>query len=410
MLIFLNLITFLFVLSIPTMSYVSPLNYVVILLGFILGVVFLVTVLLGRYPITVPREFVIYLIWLSVCVASSIAAKDIDLTLAKLLTLCQIAVMFLILFNVCLWNKNIAVVLYPFFLAVIVNIPIALYQYHTGHIERPVGLTHNANMLGLLMVLGLFAISFFYLTETYQKKVMRIFKYTLFPLFFLISYVALLSGSKKALGGVGFGVLGFIYAYSTKIRSRFLKFTWIPILGIILAVFLVNVLSQSLVEHRFETALDFFKEKGYKSSFTYDSTSLRYAYTIAGLKMFKENPILGVGLNNFSKNVKKYSPMLGIHKTYAHNNYVEILACTGLLGFVTYFSMYLSIILRICQNLKNRADLETRRYQALLLLVFGFLLFFDAGAVTYYGKIPWIWFSIIISANYQGNEINRQHN
>ncbi len=410
MLIFLNLITFLFVLSIPTISFMPMLNNVVILLGFLLGLVFLVTTCLSRYTISVPREFIIYIIWLFICLASSIMANDLNLTLSKLLTLLQIGLMFLILFNVCLWNKNISVPLYAFLLAAILNIPVALYQYYTLGIERPAGLVKNANILGLVMVLGLFSISIFYLTDILRKKGIKIFKYVLWPSLFFCSYTAFLSGSKKAIVGVGFGALGFLYAYFQEVQSRYFKIILTSILGTFFLFLFVSALNHSLVEHRFEESLDFFKTRGYKSSVAYDSTSLRYAYAIAGLKMFRENPILGVGLNNFSKNVKKFSPMRGIHKTYAHNNYIEILACTGLMGFLTYFGIYLSIIFRIKRGLRNQIDKKAAKLQVLLMLAFFFLLFFDMVAVTYYEKIPWIWFSMITASYYQSSAINGQQN
>ena len=405
MLKFLNLVAFLFVLSIPTISFIPILNNVVILLGFILGLVFLLVIFLSHRIITVPREFTIYIIWLFICLASAIVADDLKLTLIKLLTLLQIGVMFLILFNVCVWNKNISVPLYAFLSAVIVNLPVALYQYHTLGIERPAGLVANANSLGLVMVLGLFSISIFYLTNILTQKNIRIFKYALWPLLFLCSYSAFLSGSKKAIIGVAFAALGFLYAHFQGVQGRFLKIISTLILGTIILFLVLNILNHSLVEHRFEEALEFFKARGYKSSVAYDSTSLRYAYAVAGLKMFQEKPILGVGLNNFSKNVKKFSPLLGAHETYAHNNYIEILACTGLMGFLTYLGIYMSIIFRITRGLRNNIETKGGKPHVLLMMVFVFLLFFDMAAVTYYEKIPWIWFSMITASYYQSSVI-----
>lgn len=59
-----------------------------------------------------------------------------------------------------------------------------------------------------------------------------------------------------------------------------------------------------------------------------------------GLNAFKESPILDIGLDN----ARFMTMAVYGFEHYLHNNYVELLVDTGLLGFCTYYAMYLYCI------------------------------------------------------------------
>ena len=52
-----------------------------------------------------------------------------------------------------------------------------------------------------------------------------------------------------------------------------------------------------------------------------------------GFHMFKKNPLFGVGLGSFTS----YSSTGAM----SHNDYIEVLASTGIIGFLLYFPIYL---------------------------------------------------------------------
>lgn len=70
------------------------------------------------------------------------------------------------------------------------------------------------------------------------------------------------------------------------------------------------------------------------------------------MELFRQRPVTGIGLHNF-KSVNQYG-------VYAHNNYVEMLSCLGLPGFLLYYGSFFHAILYSVKNnhtKKNRAGL-----------------------------------------------------
>lgn len=65
------------------------------------------------------------------------------------------------------------------------------------------------------------------------------------------------------------------------------------------------------------------------------STNTRMDMIVYGIEMFKENPILGVGIGNYAYyGYYKY----GLFDTvYSHNNYIEMLANVGFIGWGLYY-------------------------------------------------------------------------
>ena len=79
----------------------------------------------------------------------------------------------------------------------------------------------------------------------------------------------------------------------------------------------------------------------------YQDTSLRgrSSEMLTGLAMFAEHPILGVGAGNYKPNYQRYAQLIGIEfRTEArdpHSLYVQILAETGILGFVAFLGLFI---------------------------------------------------------------------
>lgn len=96
-----------------------------------------------------------------------------------------------------------------------------------------------------------------------------------------------------------------------------------------------------------------------------------------GFAVWKEHPFFGVGLNCTRIIVNQ---AMGFN-AYMHNNFIEILCATGVVGFLLYYGMYVYVF---NQLLKYRE--YDRRY-----FIFGVMwlissLAMDIGMVSYYGK------------------------
>ncbi len=88
-----------------------------------------------------------------------------------------------------------------------------------------------------------------------------------------------------------------------------------------------------------------------------------------------ENPIFGVGLNNY----RVYSPW----GMYSHNDFTESLTSTGLIGFVLYQLFAVLIFLRTYKLLKISKQRNNRFYFAMILLGVLLVKFIGFGIILY---------------------------
>lgn len=110
------------------------------------------------------------------------------------------------------------------------------------------------------------------------------------------------------------------------------------------------------------------------------STRTRANMVQIGLELFKKNPVVGVGFGNFSYHYfYEYS---GWAQTYAHNNYVEILAVTGTVGFILYYAVPFMMLFRMATRWKRYAAYD-RKLAAFLITFIIIRLVMDYGMVDY---------------------------
>ena len=78
-----------------------------------------------------------------------------------------------------------------------------------------------------------------------------------------------------------------------------------------------------------------------------DGTNGRSELWSAGLKVFKESPVLGVGSENIIDRGEKYlseSRFENLEKGGLHNSYLMILAASGIVGFIIMFAFFLCMV------------------------------------------------------------------
>lgn len=110
------------------------------------------------------------------------------------------------------------------------------------------------------------------------------------------------------------------------------------------------------------------------------STAERLKMIQIGLQAFKRSPVLGLGFgSSFVITVEN-----GIHMTYLHNNYVEVLSAGGIVGFVLRYAMFAYPLFKLVPRAFAKHDRTAAAYTILLL----FLLIFDMFTVSYYEKAP----------------------
>ena len=109
------------------------------------------------------------------------------------------------------------------------------------------------------------------------------------------------------------------------------------------------------------------------------SVNERSFFRSTAMKVFLENPIIGIGINNFAA----YMEQIGYsHIAYSHCNYTEILSNLGIIGFCIYYYIYGYIVAKSIKLLKKYKEEKLELYYPIVLIFV--LLMFEYGFVSYY--------------------------
>ena len=142
---------------------------------------------------------------------------------------------------------------------------------------------------------------------------------------------------------------------------------------ILLSLIMIFILSNTLPERSWiaiGTRYDITKARIEKGTYS------RIEFMKAGIKLFSENPILGVGPGNFYR----YSEAYGTKRyVLAHNIYLELIADTGLAGmFVFLWILFLGLgnYIDSIRNFRNKPEKSTGIYiEGLYLSFIGYLIY-----------------------------------
>jgi|GEM_PF-3226950 O-antigen ligase len=181
-------------------------------------------------------------------------------------------------------------------------------------IGRASGLTANPNQLGFLMWYGIVVATFMIMIS--RRMFFKILL-TLAIVFFI--FILFKSGSRKSLAAtvVFLAFSGFLF-----MKKRHM--------GLMILVVLAGFASFNFIyDYVMENTTVGARLSGESLE---GGTAIRVELINDGINMFLRSPVVGVALGSFSS----YSTSGMV----AHNDYVEILASLGILGFIIYMSIY----------------------------------------------------------------------
>lgn len=232
----------------------------------------------------------------------------------------------------------------------------------------------NVNAIGLTCAISLILSVFFLL----EKKNWLI-------IFLDIPTIILLSacGSRKAMLVTILGCFA-IYLFHNRSLNK-VAFIFKILFSFILLFVIVHLLSEMTIfagiTGRMEGLIALITGSGEVDH----SAQVRQDMVNLGISIFKDNPILGIGMGSAHVYTLKY---IG-HDCYLHNNYAEILADGGIVGAVLYYRIHLNIV----KKLRNSSCLNTQEGILILILMFC-LLVSDLGMVSFYSKLYYFFFMV----------------
>lgn len=228
----------------------------------------------------------------------------------------------------------------------------------------------NANDIGLKMMMG-YAISLYYVMKRNHGKLLY---YVLIGLFLL---VGLLSGSRKVIISlILFTSLIMIVKSRGKKKILYSMYAVVFSVGVYFAVMTIPVL-YDIVGHRID--LMFEGLSGDDGGYSMTERSMMIAY---GMEWFAEKPLWGHGYVGFSSLFENATGWF----TYSHNNFVELLVNTGIIGFVLYYSITIYIIMKLWKPALREGNLL-----AIVLFVYTIVSTLLDYAMVSYVSIPTIY-------------------
>ena len=234
----------------------------------------------------------------------------------------------------------------------------------------------NSNVVGVLCAMSVVVNIYFVFRE---KKLNW---WNLFIVFGIIMISA--SGSRQALAVLAGGVLLFLFLALIRGKSP-AEIAIIISIGAITLIGLLVLLSKmqafSGIYKRIVSMMSALTGVGK----TDRSATTRLALIDVGLMQFKKTPVLGIGMGSGHLLAWKYLN----RGYYLHNNFAELLADGGLLGFFIYYSIYIYIFY-IFHHYRRFRSLETIVCMVLLVMA----LVEDYASVTYYEKQTYFYLMI----------------
>ena len=275
-----------------------------------------------------------------------------------------------LLFKNINYNKNLLIISINIF-AIIIGLTLITFYFTTIN-HRVVGYTSTASILGniasLFSILSLLSIKYFH--DNMEK-----FKFI--PIAgFVLSFMAwILTGSRGPLIAI-FVILIFLI-FNKHIRNKYLSFSF---KNYIIFFLLIGIFFQSSLFMKNSNVFERIMSS-YSSTYNYiyedsphywkhkDSIAPRLNIWKGSLNIISDNIVAGVGLNNYNNALQNQilnkhispirksisNPTAGLN--HAHNQYLDIFAKTGIIGFLSLLYFIIMNIYffsnKLLKNIKN---------------------------------------------------------
>lgn len=263
-------------------------------------------------------------------------------------------------------------------LRLVIVVPISAW----GSSRIGIFLNHDPNNgygnTGITYILG-FAITCLLTSKEIIKN--KKIRYLLCLIFIIFSF---LSGSKKQIFFLLATIL-IISIYNSKDILKLLKNFGIAMLIICISGFVIfnNTYLYNILGSRLLSFTALFSED--TTSDVDVSTEARTLFLKDAFLTFESHPVKGIGINCF-KYVNSYS------NKWAENNFIELLADVGIIGFLLYYSLYIKIIKELLCRKRNKFDLM------LCAQLVNFIII-DLTMVSYFNNTLQLNFAILYAAN-----------
>ena len=221
----------------------------------------------------------------------------------------------------------------------------------------------NSNSIGTILALASASIIILLYHQKYKRprRIVALLQLTIFAI------VTLLCGSRISLLLL-VGIPLSVYLFSSNIKTAGRNIVIIVLVLIMVYWLMMNVPAfYAVLGSRVERLILTIRGQ----SVTDGSINSRIMLIEYGMQWFRERPLFGHGMYTFMALSSSYFS----YAWYAHNNYIEILVGTGIVGLIIYYWYYLRIIIKAI-----RLKLDERRMIVPIMMV---MLIGEYGVVAF---------------------------
>ena len=318
------------------------------------------------------------------CLASSLWAQSPELAISKGIDIIEIFIIMLIV-SICFQQVDsvdsiLKAIMWGYYAVILYEIVFYGWDYFVTVMKESTRVTSellNSNTLGMCAA---FAI----MINLYLLLSKKISLWTVTLLFFGM-VVVIASGSRKALVSLFLGIFFFFLVRSLRKDQQTL-----PLFRFLIALPVVAFIGYQILrlpifsgimkrmEGMFNIVVGGTVEK---------SAMIRMSLVQLGLELFKQHPLLGVGIDN----PRLYTYEVVGETYYLHNNYMEILSSGGIVGFISYYWIYVKLLISYIR----RRDFDDLQY-CICFVILILLLIMDYGMVSYYSKSTYVFLFLFV--------------
>lgn len=210
-----------------------------------------------------------------------------------------------------------------------------------------------------------FTLTFYVAFECKEKG-----KKIVYLLLMVIEIVVILASQSRTALMVA--VIGVLISLIFQMKSQSSQHWILAVICIVAVVFIISqFVDFSVLLGRWEGIADIIKGGSGDAS-----ANARMDMVHIGLEKFSEKPLLGWGINS--------SAVISPYRTYFHNNYIEMLATLGGVGFVVFYYVYIKNYFFLIRT--RTKDFYTN-FSIVLIFVQALLMM---SAVSYYVKVHYL--------------------
>jgi O-antigen ligase len=194
---------------------------------------------------------------------------------------------------------------------------------------RAVGTFTNPNRMAIILVLSI-------------PCLLHAKEHYLMPKFFIwFANISIVAGVICSVSRKGIITMILCFGLYQLLKKRYKQFLYLIIACFVVAV---SLSSFTIISGRFETI---------EISSAFET---KWKMTHAGLKMFVNDPVYGLGYEGYKDNYNKYFPFSSQRRYDAHNMFITALANYGIIGVAPFMAIFLLPLIRSYKTVRKKKD------------------------------------------------------